>query len=150
LTGQLYVALNIFPDAPKVKIDWANSPTELPVVPSGMQDLQNKVNNLLAKVDKIPIDVIGKNLKNLLARLDEVLKRIDGETLPEANKTLEELKRVLSSTDATLVGKDAPTQQLLREALQEITKAAQGVSGLTEYLEKNPEALIRGKTQEKP
>jgi len=150
LTGQLYVALNIFPDAPKVKIDWTKSPTELPVVPSGMQDLQNKVNNLLAKVDKIPIDVIGENLKNLLARLDKVLKRIDGETLPDAKKTLEELKRVLASTDATLVGKDAPTQQLLREALQEIAKAAQSVSSLTEYLEKNPEALIRGKTQEKP
>jgi paraquat-inducible protein B len=57
---------------------------------------------------------------------------------------------VLVNIDATLVGKDAPTQQQLREALQEITRAAQGVSGLTEYLEKNPEALIRGKAQEKP
>jgi paraquat-inducible protein B len=150
LTGQLYVALDIFPDAPKVKIDWTKSPAELPVVPSGMQELQNKVNSILTKIDKVPVDAIGENLKNSLARLDGVLKHMDGETLPEVKTTLEELKRVLASIDATMVGKDAPTQQQLRDTLQEISKAAQGVSGLTEYLEKNPEALIRGKTQEKP
>jgi paraquat-inducible protein B len=49
-----------------------------------------------------------------------------------------------------MVGKDAPTQQQLRETLQDISKAAQGISALTEYLEKNPEALIRGKSQGKP
>jgi paraquat-inducible protein B len=150
VTGQLYVAFDYFPDTPKVKIDWAKSPVELPVVPSGLQDLQNKVNSIVTKIEKMPFEAIGEDLKNLLARLDGLLKRIDGETMPEVKKTLEELKRVLVNIDATLVGKDAPTQQQLREALQEITRAAQGVSGLTEYLEKNPEALIRGKAQEKP
>jgi paraquat-inducible protein B len=55
----------------------------------------------------------------------------------------------LTSADKTIVGKDAPTQQELRTALQEISRAARGISALTEYLEKNPEALIRGKGQEK-
>jgi paraquat-inducible protein B len=150
VTGQLYVAFDVFPDTSKVKIDWSKSPTELPVVPSGLQDLQNKLNSIVTKIEKMPIDAIGEDLKKLLATIDGVLKRIDGETLPELKKTLEDLKRVLVNTDATLVGKDAPTQQQLRDALQEITRAAQGVSGLTEYLEKNPEALIRGKAQEKP
>jgi paraquat-inducible protein B len=150
VTGQLYVAFDVFPDMPKVKVDWTKSPTELPVVQSGLQDLQNKVNSIVTKIEKMPFDAIGEDLKKLLATIDGVLKRIDGETLPELKKTLEDLKRVLVSTDATLVGKDAPTQQQLRDALQEITRAAQGVSGLTEYLEKNPEALIRGKAQEKP
>jgi len=150
LTGQLYVAFDIFPDAPKMKIDWTKSPTELPVVPSGLQDLQNKINGILAKIDRMPLDGIGTDLKKLLVTTDGLLKRIDGETLPEVKKTLEDLKRVLVNIDATLVGKDAPTQQQLRETLQEVTRAAQGVSGLTEYLERNPEALIRGKVQEKP
>ncbi|MGD0820844.1 MAG: MlaD family protein [Desulfomonilia bacterium] len=150
LTGQLYVAFDIFPDAPKVSIDWTKSPIELPVVSSGMQDLQNKISSILAKIDKIPIDAISEDMRNSLARLNGMVQRIDGETLPEFKTTLEELKRVLSNTNATMVGKDAPTQQQLRETLQEITKAAQGVSGLTEYLERNPEALIRGKAEENP
>jgi len=150
VTGQLYVAFDVFPDMPKVKIDWEKSPIELPVVPSGLQDLQNKVNSIVTKIEKMPMDEIGTDVKKLLATIDGVMKRIDGETLPEVKKTLEDLKRVLVNADATLVGKDAPTQQQLRQALQEITRAAQGVSGLTEYLERNPEALIKGKTQEKP
>jgi len=150
VTGQLYVAFDVFPDTPKVKMDWSKSPIELPVVPSGLQDLQNKINSIVTKIEKLPFDEIGTDLRKLIATIDGALKRIDGETLPEVKKTLEELKRVLVNIDATMVGKDAPTQQQLREALQEIIRAAQGVSGLTEYLEKNPEALIRGKAQEKP
>lgn len=150
VTGQLYVALDFFPDVHKVKIDWTKSPTELPVVPSGLQDLQNKLNSIVAKVEKMSLEDISTDVKKLLATTDSVLKRIDGETLPEIKKTLEDLKRVLQSADANLVGKDAPTQQQLRETLQELNRAAKGVSGLTEYLERNPEALIKGKTQEKP
>ncbi|MEN6320740.1 MAG: MlaD family protein [Syntrophaceae bacterium] len=150
VTGQLYVALDFFPDMHKVKIDWTKSPTELPVVQSGLQDLQNKLNNIVTKIEKMSLDDLGTDVKKLLATIDRLLKRVDGETLPEIKKTLEDLKRVLVNIDATLVGKDAPTQQQLRETLQEVTRAAKGVSGLTEYLERNPEALIKGKVQEKP
>src|SRR5207237_10135097 len=34
LTGQLYVALDFFPDAPRAKLDLAQSPPELPTTPS--------------------------------------------------------------------------------------------------------------------
>ena len=78
-------------------------------------------------------------------------------TLNEVNKTLEELRgplatadRVLKNTDATLVGKNAPMQQDLRDTLQEVTRAARALRGFLDYLERHPEALIRGKTQEKP
>ena len=150
LTGQQYVALDIFPNAPKIKIDWTKSPVELPVVPSGLQDIEAKINNILAKIDKMPLDGIGADLKKMLESIDGLLKRVDGEVVPEVKTNLIEFKRVLENINTTLVGQDAPTQQQLRDALQEITKAAQGVRGLTEYLERNPEALIRGKSQEKP
>lgn len=164
VTGQLYVALDRFPDAPKVKkIDWSTPPYEFPVMPSSMQDLETKLNGIIAKIDKMPLDAIGEEAKKTLVTLnstmknvDGMLKHIDGEMVPEVKTTIQELRkaitaaeRVLSSTDSTLVGKDAPTQQELRTALQEISRAARGISALTEYLERNPEALIRGKGQEK-
>ena len=43
-----------------------------------------------------------------------------------------------------------PAQQELRDALQEITRAARSLRVFTDYLERHPEALIRGKTEEKP
>jgi paraquat-inducible protein B len=148
VTGQRYVAFENFPTVPKVKIDWTKSPVELPVVPSGMQDFETKVQNILSKIEKMPLDGIGADFKKLLVTLDVLLKRVDGETLPEVRTTLEDLKRVLKSTDANLVGKDAPTQQEMRDTLQEVRKAAQAINGLVDYLERNPDALIRGKKQE--
>lgn len=150
ITGQRVIALDFFPDAPRVKIDWTKTPPEMPTIPSGLQDLEMKVNAIMAKLEKMPIDEIALNLKNILVRVDAFIKKVDTETMPQANKTIEELRKALTSVNETMVGKDAPTQQQLREALQEITKAAQGVSGLTDYLERNPESLIRGKSQEKP
>jgi paraquat-inducible protein B len=150
VTGQLYVAFEHFPGAPKVKIDWSKEPPELPVMPSDLHGLETKVNAILAKIDKMPIEAIGEDLKKLLASTNETMTHFNEDISPELKASLENLKRVLESTDATLVGKDAPTQQELRDALREITRAAQAVRGLTDYLERNPDALIRGKTQEKP
>jgi paraquat-inducible protein B len=57
---------------------------------------------------------------------------------------------MIKDTDATLVGTNAPGQQELRDAMQEVARAAQSLRVLTDYLERHPEALIRGKTEEKP
>jgi paraquat-inducible protein B len=150
LTGQMYVAFDRFPNAPKAKVDWTKEPPELPVMPGGLQELENKITSILAKIDKVPFEAIGEDLKKLLATTDQLMSRIDGEIVPELKTSMEGLRRVLENTDATLVGKDAPAQQELREALQEIARAARAIRVLTDYLERNPEALIRGKTQEKP
>jgi paraquat-inducible protein B len=164
LTGQLFVALDYFPDAPKAKIDWSRDPVELPVMPSEITDLEQKVSGILAKLDKLPYEAIGADVTKALVSLDQTLKtadkavnRIDAEVTPGLKATMEELRRtivsvdgVLKSTDATLVGKDAPAQQELRDALQEITRAARSLRILTDFLERHPEALLRGKSEEQP
>ena len=162
ITGQLFVAFDYFPDAPKAKIDWSRDPVELPVMPSEITDLEQKVTAILAKLDKLPYEAIGADLTKALVSLDQTLKsadkavnRIDAELTPGLKTTMEDLRRtivsadgVLNSADATLVGKDAPGQQELREALQEIARAARSLRVLTDYLEQYPDALIRGKSRE--
>ena len=200
LTGQLYVALDFFPDAPRAKIDWSREPMVFPVVPSTVPDLEQKVTSVLAKLDKLPYEAIGADLTKALASADGLLKdasttlnRVDTDVTPELRATLEELRRmiatadgllktdlsktlgeanttlgevnrtlqelrgplatadrVLKNTDATLLGQDAPVQQDLRDALREVALAARSLRGLMDYLERHPEALIRGKAQEKP
>jgi len=162
ITGQLYVAFDLFPSAPKAKIDWSRDPTELPVVPSTVSDIEAKLTGIVAKLDKLPLEAIGDDLRKALASLDQTLKdagqavnRIDADVTPGLKTTLDDLRgtigvvdRVLNNTNATLVGKDAPAQQELRDALQEITRAARSLRVLTDYLERHPESLIRGKTDE--
>ena len=162
LTGQLYVAFDSFPNAPKAKVDWNRDPAELPVVPSTVSDIEAKLTGIVAKLDKLPLEAIGDDLRKALVSLDQTLKdaskavnRIDTDVTPGLKTTLDDLQgtigvvdRVLKNTDATLVGKDAPAQQELRDALQEITRAARSLRVLADYLERHPESLIRGKTDE--
>jgi paraquat-inducible protein B len=162
ITGQLYVAFDYFADAPKAKIDWRQDPTVLPAVPSTAQDIEAKLTNIVTKLEKLPLDAIGEDLRKTLASLDQTLQvagkavnRIDTDLTPGLKTTLDELRsalaaadRVLKNTDTTLVGRDAPAQQDLRDALQEITRAARSLRVLADYLERHPESLIRGKPGE--
>jgi paraquat-inducible protein B len=102
-------------------------------------------------VNRIDTDVTPE-LKTTLLAASRALGTVDEMLKNEVNTTLEELRRalatadgVLKSTDAALLGKDAPGQQELRDALQEITRAARSLRGLTDYLERHPESLIWGK-----
>jgi paraquat-inducible protein B len=163
LTGQLFVAFNYFSDAPKQKLDVTQEPIELPVVKSTIPDLEAKLTGILDKLDNLPLESIGKELSKDLASLGQTLEdtsrllsRVDTElvgvlktTLDEARLAIASADRMLTNTDATLVGKDAPVQQDLRDALQEMVLAARSIRVLTDYLERHPESLIRGKSQEK-
>jgi paraquat-inducible protein B len=162
ITGQLYVAFDFFPGARPAKINWNREPVEFPVVPSTVQDIEAKLTNIVAKLEKLPLDEIGNELRKTLVSLDQTLKdagqavnRIDADVTPGLKTTLDDVRRaigaadrVLNNTDATLVGKDAPAQQDLRDALQEITRAARSLRVLTDYLERRPDSVIWGKTGE--
>ena len=164
VSGQLYVALEYFPDAPKAKIDYSKSPPEFPVIPGGFAEFETKIKNIITKTEALPLDDLGKGAKQAIESLDQTLQsatrtmnRVDAETLPEAKKTLEDLRRAvavaeraLNSTDNTLLGPDAPVQQDLRDALQEIARSARALRLLADYLERNPETLLRGKNKETP
>ena len=163
ITGQLYVALRYFPNAPKAKVDWSVEEPELPTVESLLPDLEQKLPSIIAKLDKLPLEEIGENLKDDLATLDETLKEakkvmanVNAELVPELKSTLEDARKMIASADrvmkgaeTTLVGPNAPVQQQLRDTLQEVTQAVRSLRVLTDYLERHPEALIRGKTDQK-
>ena len=164
LTGQLYVALEYFPDAPKAKVDWSAQVPVLPVVPSTLPNLEAKLSSIVAKLEKLPLEEIGTDVTKVLVTLNSTLKdastalnRIDADLTPALKTMIAELRQavatanqLLQNTDATLLGANAPAQQELRDALQEIAAAARSVRVLADYLDRHPESLIRGKTEDKP
>jgi paraquat-inducible protein B len=158
------VAFEYFPNAPKVKLDVSRDPLELPVMAGGFANIEAKLSSILTKVDNMPLNAIGTEVKDALASLNQTLKdadalvkNVDAKLVPEGTKTLQDMRnaivsadRVLKNTDATLFGKDSPAPQDLRDTLQEVTRAARSVRILVDYLERHPEMLLRGKTEEKP
>jgi len=157
LTGEMYVGFEYFPNAPKPKIDWSREPLELPVAPGGVTTIEAKLTSILTKIDNMPLDAMGADIRKLLVTLNQTLKdtdrlisNADAQWVPEGTKTLEELHRAIADADKSLLGKDSGTAQDLRDTLQELTNTARSVRVLVEYLERHPEMFIRGKKQESP
>ena len=151
LTGQLYVALDFFPKAPKAAIDWTRKPVQLPTAPGALEDIQQTIGNIASKLEKVPFDTIGVDASRALKTLDttlksanSTLKQVDTSVVPELRGTLEQARKTLGNAERTLAS-DAPVQQDLRDTLSEVTRAARTLQELADYLSRHPESLLRGK-----
>jgi paraquat-inducible protein B len=171
LTGQLFVALDFHPDAPEATVKHGQQFPEIPTIPAPLQVITARVNKLLAKLETLPIEQIGKDLgdtvqnfkhlsesKELLQAvqaLNETLQEtrqlvhnLDSNVTPAINSTLDQAQKTLVSVEGTL-GQDSPLQHEMRQAIKELGEAARAVRILTDYLERHPEALIYGKGKAK-
>lgn len=149
LTSQLYVSLDFFPKAPAVKIDPSRVPAELPTVPNTLDELQLQVADIAKKLDKVPFDQIGANLNHALANADKLFRQLDTEVAPQARDTLSAAKQTFSTAEATLQ-QDSPLQSDVRGALKELTRKLQSLNALSDYLERHPESLLKGKPGDNP
>ena len=148
LTGQLYIALDFFPNAPKAKINWSESPPEFPSIQGDLQSLQQSLTRVVAKLNSVPIEAIGQNTKDMLRNATSLLTRLDAEIVPQARDTLVSARTTLDSANTTL-GPDSALQQNTADAMKELARTAAALRSLADYLERHPEALIRGKSEEK-
>jgi paraquat-inducible protein B len=155
LTGELYVGFEYFPNATKVKLDLSADPLELPVAPGGVATIEAKLTSILTKVDNMPLDAMGADIKKLLATLNQTLKDTDvlingadAQWVPAGTQTIAALHQAIADADRSLLGKDAGATQDMRDTLQEVTSAARSIRVFIEYLERHPETFVRGKKQE--
>ncbi|BEV71494.1 MULTISPECIES: intermembrane transport protein PqiB [unclassified Paludibacterium] len=156
LTGQLYVAIDYFADAPRARLGHLNGQLLLPSMPGDIGELQHSLTRIARSIDRMQLDVLSADLRRSLHTLNGTLQQTDRlmngmsqQGLPQLLSTLQSLQQTLDSARQTL-RPDAPLQQDLRDAAHEVTAAAQSVKTLTDTLQRHPEALIRGKAGEAP
>ncbi len=149
LTGQLYIALDFVPKAPKVAYDPAQKPLEIPTVPGSFDKLQEQMAEIVDKIQKIPFDSIGKNVDATLAELNRTLKQVNSDVLPEFKNTLQGAQQTLGHANNALSA-DSPLQQNLGGTMQELQRTARSLRVLTDYLGSHPDALLRGRRADAP
>jgi paraquat-inducible protein B len=137
LTGAVYVAIDFFPGAAPATVNWSQQPPRLPTVPGQIEQTEAKVENIIEKLDKMPLQQIGDNLQKALGDLDLTLVSARG-TLVSAQGTLGNASNLTAPNSAQV--------QQLDSTLQEVSRAARSVRVLSDYLERHPEALLRGKS----
>jgi len=144
LTGQLYIAMDFLPKAPKVAFDGTAKPLEIPTAPGDLDKIQQQIADIVGKLQKVPFDSIGKNLDQSLGELNRTLKLVNGNVLPEVTNTLKGAQQTLGTANSAFAS-DAPLQQNLGGSLQELQRAARSLRVLTDYLGDHPDALLRGR-----
>jgi paraquat-inducible protein B len=167
LTGQLFVDFDFHPDAPIARVNYGGKFPEIPTIPAPLQIITARVNELLSKLETVPIEQIGKDLgdtlqnvkrlsasKELLEAVQalnqtlqhtrQLVQNLDSNVAPAIRSTLDQAQKTLVSVEGTL-GKDSPLQHEMRQAFKELSGAARAVRILTDYLERHPDALIFGK-----
>lgn len=155
LTGQNYIAFDLFPKAKPAAIKVL--PTgrfEVPTMPSELKGLQAQVSQIADKLTKFPLVEIGQdmrktlgNMNNAIDSTNQLVQQLDGKVAPELQSTLNDVRGTLRSTESIL-SSDAPMQRDVRRALQQMTRAAASLELMADYIEQHPESLIRGKTPE--
>jgi paraquat-inducible protein B len=148
LTGQNYVALDLFPDAKPGKLVRGGryGYPEFPTTPTPFEEIGSKVTQLVAKIDKIPIEQIGNDLRDTMQgakritnspELMETVKSLNAavkelqlltadlrtRTAPEMNATLQQAQASLAAAGHVLES-GSPLQSRLKEALEELASAA--------------------------
>jgi paraquat-inducible protein B len=154
IAGQLYVTLDFFPNEPRVQVDLAKAPLEIPTVSGGFAELETSVGNIARKIERLPFDEMAAGVRSIVDTLDLTLRninsmveRVDAELAPELRETLEKAQAALGAVQGALSGE---AQGDLRGTLRDVTRAAEAIRNLADYLERHPESLLRGKREEEP
>jgi paraquat-inducible protein B len=167
LTGQLYVDLDFHPNAPAQPLGKHGEYAVLPTVPAPLDALTTKANSILDKLDALPIQQLGQDAAGALASANALLsskelrgaiveadaalaafrqtaERLNSQIAPELSTALRDTSATLTAAGA-IVSENAPMYIEMQRMFQELSAAARSVRLLTDYLERHPEALLKGK-----
>ncbi len=174
LTGQLYVALDFFPDAEPAELGMKGLYPEIPTVPQDIEQITQSATEILQNLAALPLDELiadvrrtvqgvevlvdspemkqsVKSLDSALAGVDKLVQRDVGPMLANlrqasasADTALEQANNLIESVDG-LVGADAQLRFDLMRMVNEFSEAANSIRVLADFLEQNPDALLRGK-----
>ena len=147
ITGQLYISLSFIPNAAPVVFDTAARPLRIPTVPGSLDKVQEQLQAVVDKISKLPLDEIANNLNGTLSEMQKTLRQVNSDVLPQVRGTLQQTQKTLAAANSTFA-EDSPERQQLSQAMNEVQRTARSVRVLTDFLSRNPEALIRGRTNQ--
>ena len=130
LTGQLFVDLDFHPDAEPAQINWEGRYPQFPTVPTSMEEITTSLTHLLRKLEKLPIEQIGNDLRDTVqganrlvnsAELQSSVRELD-ETLKQAQLFAETLTQVITPELRSAVSNLNATLNHTRKLAQNIDR----------------------------
>jgi len=142
---------------------------------ASVADITSQADQILAKINRVPIQEIGENFRQVTRRLNSLVSspttqqslvhltktlaevdQILGELQPQIGPLLSKLNEAAGQISGTalaahqlLGGAGDANPANLPETIRQLDEAARSIRTLTDYLDRHPEALIRGKRPDK-
>lgn len=156
LTGQLFIAVDMFPKSKIVTHENTTGYPEFPTTPNTLDQITTSAQAIMDKIAKLPLEDMIAELNKTLVTLQGTSKAATNTlvtakgTLGNADKTIKIADKTLTSAQQALsiLEPSSTTQYELNQLLQKLTETANSVKQLTDYLEQHPDSLIRGKEKE--
>jgi paraquat-inducible protein B len=171
LVGPREVKLDFVRNASSATLASENGMSIIPSIESAdIDDMTSKADQIITRFNGLPIKETGDKVLEIATRVDSLvasprihdsLEHID-RSVTQIDRTLEQvtpqigplmaqLRETANAADETtasanrMMGGDATSQNDLPSALRELSDAARSIRVLADYLDRHPEALIRGK-----
>lgn len=132
ITGQLIVELVILPNSPIVLKYLGDNDDilEIPTVLSPIKEISQDLS-------KIQLSAVVANFNSVMTKLNQELPNI----LPQIEKTFTETGNLVEGNSQAI----SATIKNVNDAAVSIKRAGDSLRNLTDYLERHPEAILRGK-----
>lgn len=170
LTGELYVDLDFRPESGPATMRTVRGLPVIPAVPTELETLSASLTGVLEKFAALPLEPLVEELRGATRAIEEVARgREVGRALESLAATLASLERAASAAERetptllrslreaadrardgaaaleSLLGTDSRTRADFATLLREAASAARALRGFAELLQRNPEALLRGR-----
>ena len=145
LTGQLYIVLEDFPNAPKIDLPKAEVPFKMPTVASDDLDkLQQQVASIVNKLDKIPFESIGTEVNEMIKQVKVLSATLDKSVVPKLASTLTQVELAVKNLNG-LIAPGSPMTASAEAMLEDLRRSLRSLRGLTDSLQTQPDSLITGR-----
>jgi len=171
VTGKLMIQLDFYPDKPARFVATDGEYVEIPTIPSRLDEIAKAIEEVPFKelITKATLTIEGierlvnaPELKDTIVTLREtiqdlrsLIKNLDGgvgqltsnveSTLKKTSEALVQATNTLTAVQGELKDTTPVIRYELNNSLKELADAARSLNALTDYLQRNPESLLRGK-----
>jgi len=176
ILGARAISLDVVKTAPPASLVEDDGLLVIPVSSSGgLEDITAKADQILGKVNAIPITEIGndvrqitsqlkgltgspelmdglKHLDSLLGNVDQIVTQAKPQVMPliaDLRSAADQVQSTATSAQGLLGDGVARQDSDLPSAIHQMTEAARSLRSLADYLERHPESLLKGKSGDK-
>lgn len=174
VTGKLFINIDYFPNTETIYMKRNKVDVEIPSIPSTTEMFENSLKSVMKGLENLNLDELTKGLSRtirsvdtimsspmwqanlvminenliktdtLFARLNRAIDPITNnlfETTLQTTETLNKIQQLVENLDNIAVNNSYEIQEVLKE----ISRSAQALKRLSEYLEEHPSDIIFGK-----